>query len=284
MTTPPTFPEYKGPQPRPPANPLIAVHEIGEHASTIAHLDLRETDAKWSLSFDADTQPLIAALMQCPDSDSWITPFEVHLSANSLAPIKWTAPTVAPNGSPLVLVEKLRGRALRYREELNESPLKPKIVKRLDQIEDCCDAIHFALRRHPDAKRWQHELTAYERAKHAPEQNSRDCKRFTSLVEAIAARQREWDRNGRLTPLYHALELGGEIGELLNCVKKQERLRLGLPGSTATDAQLHEELADVLICTHLLANALGIDVEAEARKKFNSRSEQLNFGTRVVEV
>jgi NTP pyrophosphatase (non-canonical NTP hydrolase) len=40
-------------------------------------------------------------------------------------------------------------------------------------------------------------------------------------------------------------------------------------------------LADVLICTYLLANALGVDVEAEARKKFNARSEQLGFATRV---
>ena len=281
MTTSPTFPDYKGPKPRPPANPLIAVHEIGEHAAAVAGLDLRETDSNWHLSFGNDTQPLIAALTQCPGSESWIAPFEAHLTANSLAPINWTAPTVAPNGSPLVLVEKLRGRALHYREELNESPLKPKIVKHLDQIEDCCDVIHFALRRHPDAQRWQSELTAYELEQHAPEQNARDIKTFATLAEAISARQLEWDRNGRLTPLYHALELGGEIGELLNIIKKQERLRLGLPGSTATDEQLVEELADVLICTHLLANALDIDVEAEARKKFNARSEQLGFATRV---
>ena len=299
MTTP--FPDYKGPKPRPPANPLIAVDEISEHASAIAHLDLRELDpdvpisgirlsdwlqrerhAKWSLSFDADTQPLIATLMQCPDCESWIAPYDAYLNANSLAPIKgWSAPTVAPHNSPLVLVEQLRGRVLRYQVELPDSPTRKQIIRHLEAVQDAVDAIHFKLSTHADAPRWQHELAEYEREQHAPEQNARDRKTFATLVEAIAARQREWDRNGRLTPLYHALELGGEIGELLNCVKKQERLRLGLPGSTATDEQLVEELADVLICTHLLANALGIDVEREARRKFNLRSEELNLVTRV---
>jgi NTP pyrophosphatase (non-canonical NTP hydrolase) len=102
-----------------------------------------------------------------------------------------------------------------------------------------------------------------------------------TLRTAIAARQREWDPESRLTPAYHALELGGEIGELLNVIKKQERARLELSGSTASEEQLREELGDVLTCVYLLANALGIDVEAEARKKFNQRSEQLGFVTRV---
>ena len=94
MTMPPTFPEYKGPKPRPPANPLIAVHAIGEHATAIA-----------------------------------------HLNAHSLVPIKgWSAPTVAPNDSPLVLVEKLRGRTLYYQVELPDSPTRKEIIRHLESI------------------------------------------------------------------------------------------------------------------------------------------------------
>jgi hypothetical protein len=170
MTTPPTFPDYKGPKPRPPANPLIAVYEIGEHASAITGLDLRETDSKWRLTFGPDTQPLIAALMQCPDSESWIAPYEAYLSANSLAPIKgWTAPTVAPNGSPLVLVEKLRGRTLCYQVELPDSPTRKEIIRHLGSIQDAIDTIHFKLSTHADAPQWQHALAEYEREQHAPE-------------------------------------------------------------------------------------------------------------------
>ena len=137
MTTPPTFPEYKGPKPRPPANPLIAVHAIGEHATAITHLDLRDGPERWTLSFGLDTQPLIAALMQCPDCESWIAPYEAHLNAHSLVPIKgWRAPTVAPNDSPLVLVEKLRGRTLQYQVARQPDPKRDRSPSWVDSR--CC--------------------------------------------------------------------------------------------------------------------------------------------------
>jgi NTP pyrophosphatase (non-canonical NTP hydrolase) len=265
-------------------NPLLALAAIPDHLEAIAHLDLRDGEDRWQLSLGADHQPVLAALLACPNAPQWMAEFEQH-SGSPCTPVR-----AAPANNPLLVIERLRGRVLRYQERLNQLDeesarcvcvLRPQINNHLNELQDHCDTIHFALRGHPDAKPWQHELTEYEREQHAPEQNARDRKTFTTLVEAIAARQREWDRNGRLTPLYHALELGGEIGELLNVIKKQERLRLGLAGSTATDEQLVEELADVLICTHLLANALGIDVEREARRKFNLRSEELGFATRV---
>lgn len=286
MTT--TFPDYKGPKPRPPANPLIAVSELCERALAVAVLDLCETASKWEFSFNDSAQSLITALMQCPNSESWTPDYNAYLNSSDVTHVKgWTTPAetapgaAAPHNNPLILIERLRGRVLCYQTNLPDNSSRKEILGHLGAIQDFIDVIHFALRQHPDGRRWQHELAEYEREQHAPEQNARDRKTFSTLVEAIAARQREWDRNGRLTPLYHALELGGEIGELLNCVKKQERLRLGLPGSTATDEQLREELGDVLTCLFLLANALGVDVEAEARKKFNARSEQLGFATRV---
>jgi hypothetical protein len=62
--------------------------------------------------------------------------------------------------NPLIMVEQLRGRVLRYREQLAA-------------IEDHCDALHFALSQQPEADRWRTELVAYERAEHAREQDAR---------------------------------------------------------------------------------------------------------------
>src|SRR6185312_713091 len=72
--------------------------------------------------------------------------------------------------------------------------------------------------------------------------------KFKSLREANAARQLEWDSGGKLDGLFKATELGGEVGEALNVVKKLERERMGLPGSRDTIEHLGQELADVLIC------------------------------------
>jgi NTP pyrophosphatase (non-canonical NTP hydrolase) len=281
MTTPVTFPEYLGPKPRLPANPLIAIDEICEHALAIAGLDLCAAADEWCRTFGLDTRSVLEALMACPAAADWIAARDAHPDTHLASAETWRALRVAPHPNPLLGIEQLRGRVLHYQVGLPNNASRKEIVEHLAAIQDLIDAVHFALRQHADSLKWQSELAEYERAQHAPEQNARDRKTFATLVEAIVARQREWDANGRLTALYHALELGGEIGELLNIVKKQERLRLGLPGSTATDEQLREELGDVLTCVLLLANALGIDVEAEARKKFNARSEQLGFATRV---
>jgi hypothetical protein len=245
MTTPPTFPDYKGPKPRPRQNPLIAVSALCEHALAVAVLDIREAAGKWEFSFSESTSALIAALKQCPNSEGWVPDYDAYLNTHSLPLVKgWTTPAevtptaAAPHNNPLILIERLRGRVLNYEAVLPDNLSRKEILGHLEAIQDNADIIYFALRQHADSQRWQSELAEYERAQHAPEQNARDRQTFATLVEAIAARQREWDRNGRLTPLYHALELGGEIGELLNVIKKQERLRLGLPGSTATDGEL----------------------------------------------
>lgn len=62
-----------------------------------------------------------------------------------------------------------------------------------------------------------------------------------------------------------ALALCGEVGELANLIKKQWRGRpQDLPG---LHDKIKAELADVAIYTHLLATALGIDVETQIHEK-----------------
>lgn len=74
--------------------------------------------------------------------------------------------------------------------------------------------------------------------------------------------------------MFCAVELGGETGEALNVVKKMERVRLGVKGSTATVEDLKDELADVLICVDRIAAAMNIDLGVEVRRKFNLTSDK----------
>lgn len=104
---------------------------------------------------------------------------------------------------------------------------------------------------------------------------------LNELREANATRQREWDPTDAITLEYRGNELAGEVGEALNVVKKLARERLGLRGSRATDAQLAEELADVLICLDLLAMMRGIDLGAAVTAKFNATSEKYGLATRL---
>ena len=76
---------------------------------------------------------------------------------------------------------------------------------------------------------------------------------FSSLRNANVTRCVEW--MGALPSTddatFHACELGGEVGEALNIIKKFDRLSRGVPGSidrATTEIMLKEELADVIIC------------------------------------
>lgn len=83
---------------------------------------------------------------------------------------------------------------------------------------------------------------------------------FSTLREANVARQAEWDPGSHASNIeWRVTELGGELGELCNILKKLHRERCGMPGSRATQQQLTEELADVVICLDLLAMEKGID-------------------------
>lgn len=106
---------------------------------------------------------------------------------------------------------------------------------------------------------------------------------FLKLSTANAVRQAEWDPSDLITLAYRGNELAGETGEACNVLKKIERERLGIRGSRATKEQAAEELADVIICASLIANALDIKLWPAVMAKFNATSEKVGLRTRLEE-
>ncbi len=106
---------------------------------------------------------------------------------------------------------------------------------------------------------------------------------FEALRIANDERQKEWDPNGVLTGGFHALELGGEVGEALNIVKKLERERLGVLGSRASAFDLARELADTVIVADLVARKFGIDLGRAVFETFNSVSDRNGLKTKIQE-
>ena len=98
---------------------------------------------------------------------------------------------------------------------------------------------------------------------------------FDQLRSANAKRAALYPANGKFSVLFRAVELGGEVGELLNLIKKRERAILG-GGGTVDMAPIADELADVVICADLLAMDLGIAVET----KFNKTSDKVGLPVR----
>lgn len=101
------------------------------------------------------------------------------------------------------------------------------------------------------------------------------------LRSANVVRQAEWDPTDAITIEYRGNELAGEVGELCNLIKKVARERIGLRGTRATQVQLQEELADVVICLDLIAMHLEIDLAWAVRVKFNQTSRKYNLNTRL---
>lgn len=101
------------------------------------------------------------------------------------------------------------------------------------------------------------------------------------LRSANIARQKEWDAFDQLTLAYRGNDLAGEVGEACNVIKELERERLGIAGSRDTIAHLAEELADVIICTDLIAMQADIDLDAAVVAKFNASSEKVGLKTRL---
>ena|SRR5260370_39740217 len=109
-----------------------------------------------------------------------------------------------------------------------------------------------------------------------------DCPHKTTLRAANLTRQAEWDAGNQIDASYRGNELAGEVGEACNVIKKLERERMGIRGSRDTVAHLAEELADVIICTDLIAAAYGIDLDQAVASKFNETSEKVGLKTRMV--
>lgn len=104
---------------------------------------------------------------------------------------------------------------------------------------------------------------------------------FHWLREANIARDAQWNPKKLLSLSFRGNELGGEIGEAQNILKKLERERLGLVGSRSTPAALAEELADGHICLDLIAMEFGIDSWKSIVQKFNKTSEERGLSIKL---
>ncbi len=103
-----------------------------------------------------------------------------------------------------------------------------------------------------------------------------------NLRAANVARDQEWNTGSeRVSMTFRATELAGEVGEACNVIKKLERERIGLVGSRDTKEHLAEELADIVICTDLVAMDAGIDLDAAIAAKFNATSEKNGLKTQL---
>lgn len=102
---------------------------------------------------------------------------------------------------------------------------------------------------------------------------------FSQLTKANSDRRQEWDKDNKMTVLFHSNELAGEVGEACNVVKKLERERLGIVGSRATLDDLANELADIVIVVDLIASMTGINLEGAIGRKFNATSKARGFLT-----
>jgi len=104
-----------------------------------------------------------------------------------------------------------------------------------------------------------------------------------NLRAANVARDQEWNTGSeRVSMTFRATELAGEVGEACNVIKKLERERIGLVGSRDTKEHLAEELADIVICTDLVAMDAGIDLDTAIAAKFNATSEKNGLATRLL--
>lgn len=109
-----------------------------------------------------------------------------------------------------------------------------------------------------------------------------ECLAMEDLRAANIARDKEWNTGSeRVSLAFRGLELAGEVGEACNVLKKLERMRIGLVGSTDTPEHLAEELADVVICADLIAMDVGIDLGDAIIAKFNATSKKNGLAARL---
>ena len=83
---------------------------------------------------------------------------------------------------------------------------------------------------------------------------------------------------------FHGLELGGEVGEAQNVMKKLDRWTQDIPGKINPGTgvpMLAEELADVIICVDMIAAIYDIDLVESVVDKFNKTSDKHNFTTHL---
>jgi len=88
-----------------------------------------------------------------------------------------------------------------------------------------------------------------------------------------------------LGPGYLGLSLVGEAGEVADVIKKLWRTEPRMGAADGFEAvpeesrqRLADELADVLILSVVLANHLGLDIEAETERKLRTIEDRLDGG------
>jgi len=108
------------------------------------------------------------------------------------------------------------------------------------------------------------------------------------LRDANIRRQSKWPGAGAVDLSFRGLELGGEVGEALNKLKKLIRVRRGIRGQHTEerhtqDAELRRtialELADVVICADLVAMELDIDLDEAVPRKFDITSHKVGVNS-----
>lgn len=104
---------------------------------------------------------------------------------------------------------------------------------------------------------------------------------LNKLRKANYERGIAWADGGEFSPLFMATEIGGEVGELLNVIKKLERAKNFERGSTATHEQLEDEIGDVLICLDRIAEYYDVDIAEVTARKFNKTSEKVDLPQRL---
>lgn len=114
--------------------------------------------------------------------------------------------------------------------------------------------------------------------------NSRTCDPpFVMQSHAFTRPHPYLTRSNDAGIMFDALELGGEVGELLNVVKKLEREERGWRGSRATLKDFADECADVLICLDKLARRHGVDLQTATIAKFNATSSKVGLPHKLAE-
>lgn len=112
----------------------------------------------------------------------------------------------------------------------------------------------------------------------APPAMDREAVDFLHRLRRVNTdRYEAWIEGADAGIMFDALELGGEVGELLNVVKKLEREDRGWRGSRADPADFADECADVLICLDKLARRRGVDLIAATIAKFNATSDKVGL-------
>ena len=105
---------------------------------------------------------------------------------------------------------------------------------------------------------------------------------LNQLRRVNADRYYAWTDGADAGIMFDALELGGEVGELLNIVKKLDREERGWRGSRADPAGFADECADVLICLDKLARRQDVDLEAVTIAKFNGTSDKVGLPHKLI--